>query len=255
MSLRRKPAQNNDVINFKDGFMTTESKEPLSMLKEEISQLRSKLEEQSEVRTDRKMGDSAKMHHSYHHTKSEAPRSHHRAQVMEKLEKLERQVNTAQISDQLTRLESKLSNPSRDVMQKLDTLESRLQSTPETVLKKLDHIESRLSSDMSKLTCLESRLASPQEQVMSKLTALENKMSNDDHQFNSALSRLNALHEEMTAQSDAGDLRNIKESVHSKLLELERRVGTPCSVTADDWLQERKRLSKLQSMRVKIANA
>ena len=54
--------------------------------------------------------------------------------------------------------------------------------------------------------------------------------------------------------STSNSLHDVKASVHSKLLELEKRITTP-QATTDDWLQERKRLSKLQSMRSKIANA
>ena len=279
MSFRRKPAQNNDVINFKDGYLAAEQHtEPISVLKDEISQLRSKLEEREEnkIRSnamdkiaalERKMGDvnlidarhcDAKTHTraktKMHHSHTSCPKTSHRAEVLERLESLERCISNSKVSDQLSRLELKLGSPSRDVMDKLASLESRIASTSNPVLEKLDHIENRMSTPdkvMSKLTALENRLAAPSDQVMSKLTALETKLSHPDHEFTHALSRLNAMHDEMSSSG----LREVKESVNSKLLELEKRIGTTPAVTADDWLQERKRLSKLQAMRSKIANA
>jgi len=148
-------------------------------------------------------------------------------------------MGSTQVSEQLSRLESKLNTPSQHIMDKLNSLESRLASSG-NVMDKLSHIEGRLSE------------VSP-EHVLNKLSALESKLSqpHEDQQFTKALSRLNALHEEM---STSNSLQDVKASVHSKLLELEKRITTP-QATTDDWLQERKRLSKLQSMRSKIANA
>jgi hypothetical protein len=303
MSFRRKPAQSNDVINFKDGYLASEQHEPISALKDEISQLRSKLEEREETNIrstamdkisalERKMGDLnmmdarhcdsrtySKLHHnlkSHSHESSNCPKPaskfSHRAEVLERLDSLERSMSNSKVSDQLSRLELKLGSPSRDVMDKLTSLESRIASTSNPVLERLDHIEGRMSTPdkvmsklnalesrlnspsdqvMSKLTALESRLNTPSDQVMSKLSALETKLSHPDHEFTHALSRLNAMHDEMSSSG----LREVKESVNSKLLELEKRIGTTPAVTADDWLQERKRLSKLQAMRSKIANA
>ena len=303
MSFRRKPAQSNDVINFKDGYLASEQHEPISALKDEISQLRSKLEEREETNIrstamdkisalERKMGDlnmmdarhcdsrtHSKLHHnlkSHSHESSNCPKPaskfSHRAEVLERLDSLERSMSNSKVSDQLSRLELKLGSPSRDVMDKLTSLESRIASTSNPVLERLDHIEGRMSTPdkvmsklnalesrlnspsdqvMSKLTALESRLNTPSDQVMSKLSALETKLSHPDHEFTHALSRLNAMHDEMSSSG----LREVKESVNSKLLELEKRIGTTPAVTADDWLQERKRLSKLQAMRSKIANA
>ena len=273
MSFRRKPAQSNDVINFKDGYLAepVKTQEPLSALKDEITQLRGKLDERDENRVrsatmekisalEKKVGyntlDAHQYvhhkthtmahggdHHSGKHTRKDGlscpTKQHSRAQVLEKLEHLERSMGSTQVSEQLSRLESKLNNPSQHVMDKLNSLESRLVSSG-NVMDKLSHIEGRLSE------------VSP-EHVLNKLSALESKLSqpHEDQQFTKALSRLNALHEEM---STSNSLHDVKASVHSKLLELEKRITTP-QVTTDDWLQERKRLSKLQSMRSKIANA
>ena len=289
MSFRRKPAQSNDVINFKDGYLAepVKTQEPLSALKDEITQLRGKLDERDENRVrsatmekisalEKKVGyntlDAHQYvhhkthtmahggdHHSGKHTRKDGlscpTKQHSRAQVLEKLEHLERSMGSTQVSEQLSRLESKLNNPSQHVMDKLNSLESRLASSG-NVMDKLSHIKGRLSEVspehvLSKLSALESRLSS--DPVMSKLSALESKLSqpHEDQQFTKALSRLNALHEEM---STSNSLHDVKASVHSKLLELEKRITTP-QATTDDWLQERKRLSKLQSMRSKIANA
>jgi hypothetical protein len=271
MSFRRKPAQSNDVINFRDGYLAepVKTQEPLSALKDEITQLRGKLDERDENRVrsatmekisalEKKVGyntldahegphngkhgshdHKVRSQHSHGEHRMSCPKTHSRAQVLEKLESLERSMGSTQVSEQLSRLESKLNNPSQHVMDKLNSLESRLVSSG-NVMDKLSHIEGRLSE------------VSP-EHVLNKLSALESKLSqpHEDQQFTKALSRLNALHEEM---STSNSLEDVKASVHSKLLELEKRITTP-QVTTDDWLQERKRLSKLQSMRSKIANA
>ena len=287
MSFRRKPAQSNDVINFRDGYLAepVKTQEPLSALKDEITQLRGKLDERDENRVrsatmekisalEKKVGyntldahegphngkhgshdHKVRSQHSHGEHRMSCPKTHSRAQVLEKLESLERSMGSTQVSEQLSRLESKLNNPSQHVMDKLNSLESRLASSG-NVMDKLSHIEGRLSEVspehvLNKLSALESRLSS--DPVMSKLSALESKLSqpHEDQQFTKALSRLNALHEEM---STSNSLEDVKASVHSKLLELEKRITTP-QATTDDWLQERKRLSKLQSMRSKIANA
>ena len=267
MSFRRKPAQSNDVINFRDGYLAdpVKTQEPLSALKDEITQLRSKLDDRDESRVrsatmdkisalekkvgfnsvDGHQGTRPKPHSVTHrdpkhknpehrdhdhdrdhdkHSGSSCPNLHSRARVLEKLESLERSMGSTQVSEQLSRLELKLAAPSQHVMEKLNSLESRLSEvSPEHVLKKLSALESKLSQP------------------------------HEDQQFTHALSRLNALHEDMV-RSDSNSLQDVKASVHSKLLELENRITTP-QVTTDDWLQERKRLSKLQAMRSKIANA
>jgi len=196
--------------------------------------------------------------------------------VMEKLERLEQKLGSTHVADELRRLEAKVgtdvmdkiaclesslqgrmndsmriaSSPvlsklseasvtSEKVMTMLSALESRLSDSP--VMNRLDALESRISPDhvMGKLSALESQLSdSP---VLSKLAALESNTA----QFMAAMSRLETLQSNMETP--------VKESVKAKLDLLEMHAALPCSSEA--LSSEMRRLSKLNSMRTKIANA
>jgi hypothetical protein len=195
---------------------------------------------------------------------------------MEKLERLEQKLGSTHVADELRRLEVKVGT---DVMDKIACLESSLQGrmndsmriasspvlsklseasvTSEKVMTMLSALESRLSDSpvLSKLNALESLLSdSP---VMNRLDALESRIS-PDHvmgklsalesntaQFMAAMSRLETLQSNMETP--------VKESVKAKLDLLEMHAALPCSSEA--LSSEMRRLSKLNNMRTKIANA
>jgi hypothetical protein len=195
---------------------------------------------------------------------------------MEKLERLEQKLGSTHVADELRRLEVKVGT---DVMDKIACLESSLQGrmndsmriasspvlsklseasvTSNKVMTMLSALESRLSDSpvLSKLNALESLLSdSP---VMNRLDALESRIS-PDHvmgklsalesntaQFMAAMSRLETLQSNMETP--------VKESVKAKLDLLEMHAALPCSSEA--LSSEMRRLSKLNNMRTKIANA
>ena len=196
--------------------------------------------------------------------------------VMDKLERLEQKLGSTHVADELRRLEVKVGT---DVMDKIACLESSLQGrmndsmriasspvlsklseasvTSNKVMTMLSALESRLSDSpvLSKLNALESLLSdSP---VMNRLDALESRIS-PDHvmgklsalesntaQFMAAMSRLETLQSNMETP--------VKESVKAKLDLLEMHAALPCSSEA--LSSEMRRLSKLNNMRTKIANA
>lgn len=244
MSLRRsQPTSVKDTatIDFKEGFFQSVRPETGAMesLKNEIAELRAKLDKPMEV----PVQTASKHHQDSHRPDSRHGRSYHmdphqksKSKHMDNYKSSNSAMpSTSSVADavmaKLDHLESKL-KPESNVK-----LDSKTNVMADAVMAKLDHLESKLKPEtnvklssleananpmadavMAKLDHLESKLAKTD--VMDKLATLESKLTKPDPQA-SVLEKLAKLESKLSAPKEAPHL-----SVLSKLDEIERKLQT-----------------------------
>jgi hypothetical protein len=169
------------------------------------------------------------------------------------------QADSSTVMQKLDSLQSHITSSPHDIHRKLDALESRMKSQTDSsaIFNKLSTLETHITSSpqevLKKLAALESRMAEPSQEVFHKLAALESHVDPSD-----VMAKLNELHRRLSPEAGTNFDASIKDSVHAKLDELEKRVGgatSPLAVTADMWTAEMRRLGKLNHMRTKLVNA